>query len=296
MRPSTLLRKHHHYRDKRFPFHIEHCVIKRNELITSHAHDFVELVFAVSGNADHELAGVTYRLKSGDVFVIEPNVLHSYRGSSDEDTIVYNVLFDPELLRQELNTLLLIPEFAKFFYLLPFIRNGSSFIPFQRLPEGNHAVILHHLETIHSEYDGMLSGWQLMVKTRFIECLVCLSRYLDPAALDVHGVSDLDWVDSVRHFIDVHYRESITLAQASHMCGISESTFKAKFKSATGRSLLDYKHDVQIREACKLLRDTDRKIVDIAMEVGFSDVSFFNKLFRKHRGITPKQYRIHPPT
>lgn len=294
MEHATLF-KHHHYRDNRFPFHIERRVIERNQFIALHAHDFIELVYAVGGNADHELAGVSYQLGKGDVFVIEPNILHSYRCSSDEDTIVYNVLFDPEFLRHELNTLLLMPEFARFFYLLPFIRNGSSFIPFQHLPEDKQIIILHHLDTIHAEYEAMLSGWQLMVKTRFIETLVCLSRCLDPADLAKHGVSDLDWVDSVRHYIEINFREPITLAQASHMCGLGESSFKSKFKSATGRSLLDYKHDVQIREACKLLRDTDRKIVDIAMEVGFSDVSFFNKLFRKHRGITPKQYRVHPP-
>lgn len=291
MDPHTTLSRHQYYRDDRFPFHIERYTIRSRESISAHSHDFVELVYVVEGNALHELAGTTYRLRKGDVFVIEPNIEHSYTGSDDEDTVVYNVLFDPELLQAELNTLLLIPEFAQFFYLLPFIRQNSSFIPFQHLPEDKQGVILQHLDTIHVEYESMLTGWQLMVKTRFIESLVCLSRYLEPGEMTGRSVSDNDWIDSIRHYIENHYRESITLAQASRMCGLSESSFTAKFKAATGRSMLEYKHEVQLREACKLLRDTKRKMLDIALEVGFSDVSFFNKLFRKHMGMTPKQYK-----
>ncbi|XID90324.1 helix-turn-helix domain-containing protein [Paenibacillaceae bacterium WGS1546] len=282
----------HFFRHEEFPFHIDRYAIRPNEHISSHTHDFVELVFVVSGNAMHEMAGNRYTLREGDVFVIEPNIFHSYTATGEE-TIVYNALFDPDFLRRELDSLIQLPAFVQFFYLLPFLRRSDSFVPYQPLEEEQRSVILHHLSYIHSEYAAQREGWQLLVKTRWIECLVWLSRFLKdkPGAAPRPTVGDRNWIGSVCYFIEREFRQPLTLEQVSRLCGMSVSSFTAKFRAATGSSLVDYKHKIQIRHACRLLAETDRKITDIAYEAGFGDISFFNKIFRKHRGMTPKEYR-----
>jgi len=282
----------HYFKNEGFPFHIDRYAIQPNEYIPSHTHDFIELVFVVSGNAEHEMAGNRYTLQKGDVFVIEPNIFHSYNGASEE-TIVYNVLFDPDFLRRELDSLLLLPAFVQFFYLLPFLRRSASFVPYQPLQDEQCQVILHHLDTIYREYAGQREGWRLLVKTRWIECLVWLSRYLNekPGILPLPMVGDRNWIESVCYFIEREFRQPLTLEQVSRFCGMSVSSFTAKFRAATGSSLVDYLHKTRIRHACWLLSETDRKVTDIAYEAGFGDISFFHKVFRKHRGLTPKEYR-----
>ncbi len=282
----------HYFKNEDFPFHIDRYAIQPRESISSHTHDFVELVFVVSGHAEHEMAGNRYTLQKGDVFVIEPNIFHSYTGTGEE-TIVYNVLFDPDFLRRELDSLLLLPAFVQFFYLLPFLRRSASFVPYQPLQEEQRSVILHHLDTIYSEYSAQREGWNLLVKTRWIECLVWLSRFLDnkPGIGPLPTVGDRDWIESVCHFIEQEFRQPLTLEQVSRLCRTSVSSFTAKFRAATGSSLVEYIHKVRIQYACMLLVETDRKITDIAYEAGFGDISFFHKVFRKHRGLTPKEYR-----
>lgn len=281
------------FRDPDFAFFIDRYTIVAGERIPSHTHDFVEFVFVVSGSAVHDMSGHRYEIRAGDVFVLEPDVYHSYTGSPGEDTVVFNVLFDPAFLEREMDALLQMPSFVHFFYFLPFIRkSGASFLPYQSLKPEEQANLESHLGMILEEYRACREGYQLLIKTRWIECLIWLSRYLgieqkrkEPA------VSDSEWIRSVRHFIEQHYKQNLTLKQFSQISGMSVSSLTAKFKRATGMSLFDYKHGVQIREACLLLADTDRKVLDVAHETGFHDISFFNKIFRKHVGVTPRQYR-----
>ena len=77
---GEVYRKEYFFRDERFPFHIARYRIGRGQVIPSHTHDFVELVFVVEGDASHEMGGHTYRLRPGDVFVLEPSAYHSYLG------------------------------------------------------------------------------------------------------------------------------------------------------------------------------------------------------------------------
>ncbi|MBW7455359.1 helix-turn-helix domain-containing protein [Paenibacillus sepulcri] len=281
-----------YFKDSRFPFYIDRAVIRRNEPIPSHTHDFVELVFVVEGSAFHEMSGHQYRLATGDVFILEPNVYHSYLGSADEDTLVYNVLFDTAFLQKELEALQEIPAFIDFFYLMPFLRKSQSFIPYHPLQAAQKLQFQGHLQTIYEEYEQERDGSQLIIKTRWIECLVWLSRYhQENRSTERHTLSDRERILSIRNFVELNYRQPLTLIQLSRICGMSVSSFTAKFKEATGQSLMDYKHEVQIRHASALLLDTDTKVLDIALETGFNDVSFFNKMFRKHTGVTPREYR-----
>ncbi|AZN42475.1 AraC family transcriptional regulator [Paenibacillus albus] len=289
----TVYRGEMFFQQDDFPFHIHRYTITRGEHIPSHTHEFVELVFVVEGSAIHEMSGHTYQLAAGDVFVVEPNVYHSYTCSPDKETIVYNVLFDASFLQQEMEVLQQMPSFVGFFYLVPFLRKSQSFIPYHPLHPAQRLQIQSHLQTIEDEFRHQREGYQLMIKTRWIECLVWLSRYHQENrnSQKPTAISDQAWMESIVNYVELHYYQPFTLQQLSQLCGMSVSSFTAKFKDATGLSLVDYKHTVQVRHAANLLQTTDKKVLDIALEVGFGDISFFNRMFRKHTGATPREYR-----
>ncbi|MNN72853.1 HTH-type transcriptional activator Btr [compost metagenome] len=75
------------------------------------------------------------------------------------------------------------------------------------------------------------------------------------------------------------------------MCGMSQTVFTGKFKQLTGRTFTEYRSELRIRASLRLLRESGAKIVDIAQDAGIGDVSHFNRLFKLHMGITPKEYR-----
>ena len=74
-------------------------------------------------------------------------------------------------------------------------------------------------------------------------------------------------------------------------CGVPERTFKRRFKSATGSTLINYVQNLRIEEAKRLLESGDRPAEDMAGEVGYENPAFFRLLFKRSTGLTPGQYR-----
>ncbi|WP_165972017.1 helix-turn-helix transcriptional regulator [Paenibacillus piri] len=273
-------------------FHIDTYTVKQVEIIGEHAHDFVEMAYVRQGSALHHIGGHTYTLRAGDLFVIEPGTPHSYNGSQTECAVICNILFDRNLLYRELQSMEPDIPMLEFLFLLPFLRKSSVFIPHMYISGRNRRVFEQHLETLLEETKRKESGFQLIVKARMIECMVGLSRFYAGSVLsEPTGLTDRQWMEFAAGLIAENYDKTLTLDQVSRMCGMSIASFSAKFKAFTGTTFLEYKHELQIGEACRLLKHTDMKVMAIAHKVGFEDIGFFYKVFRRKMGVTPALYR-----
>jgi len=89
----------------------------------------------------------------------------------------------------------------------------------------------------------------------------------------------------------LHYMHEAPVAQMAALSQLAERTFNRRFAQATGMAPLEYVHHVRLEEAKQLLESGDTPIEGIAVEVGYSDGSFFTRLFRRKVGMTPAQYR-----
>lgn len=87
------------------------------------------------------------------------------------------------------------------------------------------------------------------------------------------------------------YRQENPVRQMVEISGLAERTFKRRFTEATGMSPLEYVHTIRLEEAKQLLETTDLPVEAVAVEVGYQDASFFNRLFRRKASLTPAQYR-----
>ncbi len=68
--------------------------------------------------------------------------------------------------------------------------------------------------------------------------------------------------------------------------------FSRFFKQKTGSRFIDSLTDIRIGHACRMLIDTTHSITEIAYDCGFNNISNFNRIFRKKKGYTPKQFRF----
>ena len=96
--------------------------------------------------------------------------------------------------------------------------------------------------------------------------------------------------DAVRYIKD-HYAENIAIPHLAHLCKTSVPKFRRLFTQIIGLPPDRYITTIRLKEARRLLETTDRKISEIATEVGFFDQSHFIKVFTKSRGLTPGRYR-----
>lgn len=92
-------------------------------------------------------------------------------------------------------------------------------------------------------------------------------------------------------YIDINYKEPITLDSLSDYSGVSKYYLSREFKKYTGFSPYDYIVSLRISKAKSLLINTDIPAAKIALEVGIHDINNFNNLFKRKTGTTPKQYR-----
>ena len=107
-----------------------------------------------------------------------------------------------------------------------------------------------------------------------------------------HGAQASDpAVASAQAWVAEHYRHEAPVAQMVQVSGLAERTFKRRFVQATGMSPLDYVHHMRLEEAKQMLEAGDASIESIAAEVGYRDVSFFTRLFRRKVLMSPSQYR-----
>ncbi len=98
-------------------------------------------------------------------------------------------------------------------------------------------------------------------------------------------------MDRVYEFIMDHYQEKITLHQVASMVNMSDSAFSHFFKKSTKRSFSKFLTDARLARACKQLLETQDSVSEICFQCGYTNLSNFNRLFKKYKGMTPVAYR-----
>ncbi len=98
-------------------------------------------------------------------------------------------------------------------------------------------------------------------------------------------------VGSCERWLSEHFRERAALQRVVAQCRIPERTLKRRFRQATGSTLIDYLQNLRIEEAKRMLEEGGVSIEAIGHAVGYEDMSFFRRLFRRRTSLTPSQYR-----
>lgn len=98
-------------------------------------------------------------------------------------------------------------------------------------------------------------------------------------------------IRAAKQFIHEHYNDKLTLTMLSEKLGFNPTYFSALFKKETGSNFMDYVIQVRMEYAKQLLVQTDSDIYEIAAMVGYTDVKYFMKLFRKCVELSPMEYR-----
>ncbi|WP_336314299.1 MULTISPECIES: AraC family transcriptional regulator [unclassified Shinella] len=101
----------------------------------------------------------------------------------------------------------------------------------------------------------------------------------------------LDVLQRALVFIYRNFATDIRLADVADLAGMSESAFSRFFKKNTGNTFTDHVNKLRIWQACKLLAEGDTPITDICFEVGYMNISNFNRTFLRQHRMTPSAYR-----
>ena len=234
-----------------------------------HWHEHLELFFLVRGSGTLFLDGRPIPMKEGDLAVIRGTEIHSYTTEDRAHTH---------------DTVLIYPAFLADIDFSPNSLEG--------IVRGDPEVAAI-FSALHAEYRKGGADGEMMQKSHVYRLLSYLLRAhpaADPRAERGRRLM-LSRFSSVVRYVDENYTEPITTAELAEMCYLSEGHFCRFFKSATGKTPLEYVNEYRIEKAATLLVGTDATVTEIALSVGFSDVNYFSRMFRRIKGIAPGAYR-----
>jgi AraC-like DNA-binding protein len=281
------------FESEEFLFYIAPYTISSNEIIEQHSHEFFELVYVIEGSGSHIYQEKIFSIHEGDVFIIEPEKIHGFEVGNNEYLKVYNLLFQPKFLKKEIESLSYLESFISFFYVEPFLRETVHFKDHLTLRYHQQTEIMILLQKIVQEYNRKENGYQILIKTRMLELFILLSRYYENATTQkiINECEYTEIIEQICKFITCHYNRPLSLEQVSKLSGMSKSNFTSKFRQIVGQTFIEYRNKIRINAAKKLLAHTNEKIIYIAAEVGFEDISHFNRTFKDYTNMSPSKYR-----
>lgn len=125
------------------------------------------------------------------------------------------------------------------------------------------------------------------IKNYYIQLYTNLSSFLEHH----NDYLSNDIIENVKTYLKFHYRNDITLDLLSTLFYVNPTYLSHLFRKKTGEKLIDYLNQVRVEKAKELLLDPSKKMYQIARAVGYDNVKYFFRVFRKWTGQTPNQYR-----
>lgn len=98
-------------------------------------------------------------------------------------------------------------------------------------------------------------------------------------------------IEKAQMWISDNYTVGNPVSRMSEIAGLAERSFSRRFRKATGYGPVEYVQALRLEEAKQMLETTDHLIEDVALAVGYSDLAFFCRIFKRNVGITPARYR-----
>lgn len=253
-----------------------------------HHADFSELVIILHGNATHVVNTEESFIKKGDVFVIDGATSHAYK--DPHDFRICNIMYKPELLRSAGPDLRKSNGYQALFILEPFYRNIHHFTSKLSLPISSLDYISSLVAFLIEEYTNKLQGYQTMLRSRFMELVVYLSRqYEKQERQGIH--SNLMHLANAISFIEDNYLEPLSREEIAAKSSISVRHLNRIFQSYYQTTPFAYLQQLRLEHACTLLKKTNHPISEISYRSGFNDSNYFTRQFTKVYGMSPKVYR-----
>ncbi|MES2651111.1 MAG: AraC family transcriptional regulator [Bacteroidota bacterium] len=98
-------------------------------------------------------------------------------------------------------------------------------------------------------------------------------------------------VEKVMEYINANFDKQVSLAEVARIASMTEVSFSRFFKSRTGISFIDSLIEIRLGHASRKLIDTTESVAEVAYNCGFNNISNFNRIFKKKKGCTPKEFR-----
>ena len=254
---------------------------KRSGATNVHMHSFWELFYLRDGELTVNSEKGQIKVTKNQMVIIPPNSYHST--VSDSEVLKRSVFFTFEKVKSNEGEKLFEP-----------ITKAFAACDFFKIDDGGYAGIL--LDMVLESYSSDKLGKDWRVKSNVTELIFSLYDIIKEGA--VGGVEydirpNTYWVYkyAIDRLLDLYYKTDISLDALSEKLFVSSKTITRIIASAYGKTFNELKLELRMRNAKKLLCDTELSVQEVGERVGYTTPRGFFSAFQKYEGCAPGEYR-----
>ena len=251
-----------------------------------HWHEEMEVIRVQSGRGLVFIDGKRLEVKQGDILIVNPYLLHSVARMENEFMTIESVVFNLRMLESS------VADACTVKFLAPLI-NRTHLCKRMITPDmPYYNVFNENMTTLLMACNDRQEGYELAVKANLTWLFY---HFYNKGLVRGKTVEDEEKYSGVLKtaldYIQKNLSEPLTVGDIAAACGYSETYMMKLFKKMTGLTCVEYVNSYRLKECAERLLTSKEKILDIAYEYGFNNVSYFNLQFKKVYGMTPKEYR-----
>jgi len=255
----------------------------------AHTHDFLVLVYVTDATGTLLVDGRGWPVAGGDLVLIAPGQVVSPAGPDDPVVAdAWAVYFPPDVIR------LGVPSAFSSWHahplLFPFARGAAQRAQRLRVPPAERPAWAARFEALQAELRDRPEGYHAAVLAHLTLLLVAVSRLSADIVGELRSV-DEPVLAAVFDVIEARHGEPISLADVAAELGLSAGHLTTVVRRRTGRTVQQWIGERRMQEARRLLTETELPVAAVSRRVGYPDVSYFIRRFRREHGTTPLPWR-----
>ncbi len=244
-------------------------------------HEEMEIIWVIKGNAVLTIDGQQFFMKPQTVFLVYMYLRHSM--TSDPNSIIVTFRLKKEFLHKN-NLFFEKVKFAHRVYTFDELAVKYRHVPLLIVEIIKLMISQEKTDQIRYKIIGY---YKMYIQDLFR--MILKEKYLD-----IKKLNPDDYLNRIYLIVDYtyeHFKEKITLDDLATITGISTHRLSHFIKEVLGVSYREFLQISRFEHALKLLKETDRSVIDIALDCGFSDHKYLNKMMKEKFNTTPLKYR-----
>lgn len=253
--------------------------------VPMHWHNEFEIDYILRGSGEFICGDDKFAAREGDLVILPPNMLHAAYPNEACDLVYDAFVFHPAMLGMGSN------DRCTAECIYPLI-NGNIRIQIPIRPGADtYPEFMKSADLIFSCAKANQPKQDLLLKSELLRLFWLLEMSDDVISRQGTEQSYSERIRPVLEYMSANFHEDLSIDQLAGLLHLSKSYFMSSFKNAVGVSAIEHLTQLRINAACEALSETDKMISDISLDCGYTNLSNFNRQFKKIVGCTPYEYR-----
>ena len=251
-----------------------------------HWHNDLEINLIREGEAVFQVYQKSYRVRTGEGFLLNRNVPHSCSSPGNEHVRYSTILVRPDFLYGDFGS----DVERKCFQ--PFLQNSAIPCIYLTGFGENGKEILQKLNQVEEAFDRKRFCYDLKIKGLLCEAfaMILYGHRQELTKFVPANLQELERLEKMLNYLNMHFTEVISLQDLADQVHLSREVCCRLFKKMTGKTITGYLEEYRVNKSFSLVQSGQYSMTQITEMVGFSNPSRFASAFRKRFGCNPGEY------